>query len=159
MIKILHIIWYFLHFIYILHLETKPHHKLIHLQVILGLLRVYTFFTWSLPQFQGMGKKAERIQKPKHFLHLTRPRSTIIWWICYATYSSFSEVHNLVPHLFACFRCLLFWLACWFGPCCSTWRLWPMSTSAMERSSTVWTSWSTWHVSIIVGTQTTLCTC
>lgn len=48
-----------MYLICILHLDTKAHHKLIHLQVILGLLRVYIFFTWSLPQFQGMGEKAE----------------------------------------------------------------------------------------------------
>lgn len=43
--------------------------------------------------------------------------------------------------------------SCWFGPYCSTWRLWPMSTSATERSGTVWTSWSTWRVSVVVGTR------
>lgn len=55
--------------------------------------------------------------------------------------------------------CPPFWLACWFGPSCSTWRSWPMSTSAMEKNSTVWTSWSTWRVSVVVGTQPTFQTC
>lgn len=72
-------------------------------------------------------------------------QSTIIWWIYSATYRSFSEVHNLVTYLCAFLSCPS--LAYWFGPSCSTWRLWPMSTSAMAKSSTVWTSWSTWHVS------------
>lgn len=62
-------------------------------------------------------------------------------------------------HRLVCFWCLL-WLACWFGLSCSTWRSWPLSTSATARSSTVWASWSTWRVSMAGGqrggTQPTL---
>lgn len=42
-----------------------------------------------------------------------------------------------------------FWPACWVGLSNSTWRSWPTNTWATQRSNTVWTSWSTWHVSMV----------
>lgn len=69
------------------------------------------------------------------------------WWLSCALWGSSEVLHSvswilLVPAP---------WLACWVGLSNSTWRLWPTSTWATRRSSTVWTSWSTWRVSTVVG--------
>lgn len=125
-----------------MYILPKSHHKLNSITSHLGILRAFRIPS-TLWVLRKNGETLNPVSCP--WVQQAQEYCTVVGYTLVPSWA------HLEPCTLVC--CLLlvsvFWLTCWVHLSNSTWRLWPTSTSAMQRSSTVWTSWSTWQVSIV----------